>query len=87
MILKFKAASFHKDLKLTVYLNKKKVKEFNVRTGLKDYSIILDKNLVSGINMAYFIFNKGFRPSDIIKGSMDNRKLFARFTFIKLEKQ
>lgn len=82
LILKFKAATFYKNLKLTIYINKKKVKTFVVETEPKEYTVILDKNLKKGINMVYFIFNEGFRPSDIIKGSMDNRKLSAQFTEI-----
>ena len=78
--LNFKAASFYQKQNVTVYLNKKKVKTLPITTEYKNYSVFLGNNFNQGINTIYFIFEKNFRPFDVIPGSLDKRRLSGQFT-------
>lgn len=85
MILNFDASSFYKDQPVTIYVNEKKVNEVFVNTIIKTRQLKINKNyLQSGINTVYFIFNKSYRPFDVIPGSLDKRELSGQFTKIWL---
>jgi len=85
--LHFIAASFYKDQPVTIYLNKKKVAKINISTQVKEYSVPIGIKFEIGINMVYFIFDKYYLPSNIIPGSLDQRKLSSKFSKIWLVDQ
>ena len=78
-ILHFKTSAFNKSQPVTIYLNKKKVAKINISTEMKEYSVPVDIKFETGINTVYFMFDKYYRPSDIISGSLDKRQLAAKF--------
>ncbi|MFA6532560.1 MAG: hypothetical protein WCT22_01005 [Patescibacteria group bacterium] len=82
--LRFKAASIKENTKMSVYLNKEKIDEISLGTSMKNYQISINKNLISGINYFYFISDKAYIPAEIIPGSLDLRKLSAKFSEIYL---
>lgn len=82
MDLNFKAESFNKDIKLSIYLNKDKVGDVEMSRVIKDYQIPVNKDFEKGINYVYFISDKAYIPAKIIPGSLDQRKLSAKFTKI-----
>lgn len=81
--LKFKVGSFYKDLNLSIYLNREKIKKINIKENPDEYMIELN-NINKGINFIHFIFNEGFRPNEVIQGSLDKRKLSGKFYKIDL---
>lgn len=83
-ILHFKAAAFNKDQPVTIYLNKKKITKINVSTIIKEYSVSIDTKFEPGINMIYFVFDNYYRPTDVIPGSLDQRRISAKFLKIYL---
>lgn len=83
-ILHFKAEAFNKDQKVTIYLNKKKITKINVLATIKEYSVPIDMEFESGINMIYFMFDNYYRPIDVIPGSLDQRRIAAKFFKIYL---
>jgi len=84
--LRFKAGSFYKDLKLTIYLNKKRVDELILSPEPMEYIVELDNNIKIGINTIYFIFDKSYKPADVIEGNMDYRSLSGKFYYINILK-
>lgn len=82
--LNFKASSFYKDQRVTIYLNKEKIQEINLSTNAKEYSVPINNNLEKGINTIYFIFDKYYRPYDVVSGSLDERRLSGKFNKIWL---
>lgn len=77
--LHFDISAFNKDQPVTVYLNKKKITKINISTEKKEYSVPIDLKFETGINTVYFMFDRYYRPSDIIPGSLDKRQLAAKF--------
>jgi hypothetical protein len=76
MILHFISNTFNAKQPVSIYINKKKVGSLLTSPGMKGYQIEIKKELIlSGINKVYFIYKYAYRPSDIIKGSLDLRKL------------
>ncbi len=82
--LHFKAAAFNKDQSITIYLNKKKITNINISTIIKEYSVPINTKFEAGINKVYFMFDKYYRPVDVIPGSLDERKISAKFLEIYL---
>ena len=82
--LHFKVAAFNADQSVTIYLNKKKITKINISTQMTEYSIPIDTKLETGINTVYFMFDKYYRPADVIIGSLDERKISAKFFNIYL---
>lgn len=78
MMLNFQSEAFYKEQPVTIYLNKKKVIKINLSTKKKNYSIPIDKEFSEGINTVYFVFDKYYRPYDILPNSMDKRQLSAK---------
>lgn len=85
--LHFEAAAFYKDQSVTVYLNKKKIAKINISTEMKEYSVPVATKFETGINTIYFIFNKYYLPSNVIPGSLDQRRLSGKFSKIWLVNQ
>ena len=85
--LNFKASTFNKDQFVTIYLNKKKVAKINISTTIKEYSVPINTKLEEGINKIYFMFDEYYRPIDVIPGSLDERRLSAKFIKIWLVEQ
>lgn len=77
--LHFKVSAFNKGQPVTIYLNKKKVTKINISTEMKEYSVPINIKLETGINTVYFMFDRYYRPSDIIPGNLDKRQLAAKF--------
>lgn len=82
--LNFKALVFHKDQQVTIYLNKKKAAKVNISTVMKEYSVPINIQFKQGINTVYFIFDKYYRPADVISGNLDKRRLAGQFNKIWL---
>lgn len=82
--LNFKASAFYKDQQITIYLNKKKIARIDMTTDVKEYSIPINENFQPGINTVYFIFDRYYRPFDVISGSLDKRQLSGQFYQIYL---
>lgn len=85
--LNIRAATFHQPQETTVYLNREKVAKIKLTTELRDYSIPIDKKFKTGINTVHFIFQRGYRPANVIPGSLDQRRLAAKFTRIFLSEK
>lgn len=85
--LNFEAAAFYKDQPVTVYLNKKKVAKINISTEMKEYSVPIFTKFETGINTVYFMFDKYYLPSNVIPGSLDERRLSGKFIKIWLTNQ
>ena len=79
MILNFQAEAFYKEQPVTIYLNKKKVTKINLSTKKKNYSIPINEEFNEGINTVHFIFDKYYRPYDVIPNSQDKRRLAGKF--------
>lgn len=82
--LHFQTAAFYKEQSVTIYLNKKKIGKLLISPEMKEYTLPVEQEFEPGINFIYFIFEKGFKPSDVMKGSLDQRQLAAQFTTIYL---
>lgn len=82
--LNFKVAAFKKSQFVTIYLNKKKIGRISISTEAKKYLIPIITKFEAGINKIYFIFDESYRPADIIPGSLDERKISAKFLNIYL---
>lgn len=78
MTLNFQAEVFYKEQPVTIYLNKKKVAKIYISKAIKEYTIPIDTEFETGINTIYFMFDKYYRPYDIIPNSMDKRQLSAK---------
>lgn len=85
--LNFRAAAFHQSQAVDIYLNREKAATAEISTEMQDYRIPLDKTFKSGINTIHFIFPKGYFPAEVIPGSLDERRLAAKFTKIFLTDQ
>lgn len=79
MILNFQVEAFYKEQPLIIYINKKKVAKLNIKTKKQNYSIPISKDLDKGINTIYFVFDRYYRPFDVIPNSLDKRQLAAKF--------
>jgi len=88
-ILNFKANSFYKDNLVAIYANKKKVSKVLISANKnKSYEVLINKDdLNKGINTFYFIFDKVYYPKNVISGSMDERKISAKFYNIFLKEK
>lgn len=85
--LKLRMAAFNEDQNMTIYLNKKKVAKINISGAMREYSVPINLKFEKGINTIYFIFEKYYIPSKVIQGSLDERKLSAKFNKIWLTNQ
>ncbi len=80
MTLNLRVASFANNQTLTIYVNKKKLKEIMVKTDMNIYSVKVPKEyLEAGINHFYYIFDESYQPSEIIENNLDKRKLGGKF--------
>lgn len=82
--LNFQAAAFHKELSLTVYLNRKLLGQLPVSTEMKEYSLPVLGEFETGINTIHFIFDQSFSPAEVLPNNLDARKISAKFIKIYL---
>lgn len=82
--LNFTAAAFNKGQTVTIYLNKKEIAKVNISMEMKDYLVPIDQVFVPKLNTMHFIFDKYYLPSEIIPGSLDKRRISAKFSKIWL---
>jgi len=87
LVLNFEAESIYKDIPLTIYVNKEKVGRIDVAKNKKKYSLPINNETLNGLNMVYFIFDKSYRPADIIPGNLDRRQLSAKIYSINISKR
>jgi len=83
--LNFKVAAFYKDQPVIIYLNKKKVARIDISTEEREYSVPINTKFKAGINKIYFIFDDSYQPTDVIPGSLDERKISAKLFNIYLK--
>lgn len=83
--LQFMAASFYRAQKVTVYVNKQRIARIRMETRMKQYSVPVPPGYVNtGINTVFFVFEKMYRPFDVMSGSTDMRYLSAKFNNVQL---
>ena len=88
LVLHLEAASFYKSIPLKVFINKKLIDQLVMDSNFKKYQLEISKNNIeNGINTVYFIFDKGYQPSKVISGNLDERRLSSQFKKIWLDEK
>lgn len=80
----FTGASFIKENKARIYINKKYIKEIIFTPKIESYEIALPMKLNKGINTVYIIFDKVYKPSEVLGGE-DQRNIAAKFYKVRIK--
>lgn len=84
--LNFTSKAFYKDMPVTVYVDKKKIAKTTIPLSEKNFTLPIDFNLETGLHTVYFIFDRYYRPYDVISNNGDLRELSAFFEKISLKR-
>lgn len=84
--LNFTSKAFYRDMPVTIYVDKKKIAKTTIPLNEKNFTIPVDFNLDAGMHTVYFMFDKFYRPFDVIDNSGDLREISAFFKKISFEK-
>lgn len=81
----FEIASFYAPQKITIYLNNQLLGEKNISIDRNRYQIQTKNNLIKGLNRIDIIYSNSFRPSDVVKNSLDERALAIKFYSLQIK--
>lgn len=83
--LKFKSKSLNSKQTITIYLNRKKLKDLMLTQKTRSYKLILDSDFFhSYFNIITFKFSNTEKPFNILKKTSDERDLAAFFSELEI---
>lgn len=83
--LTIEALSLSKPQEITVYIDDIMIGKTSIDTVWGRYSLPIDSLINPGVHRLKFTYSNGYRPMDVVPGSLDNRVLYVNFKEIKLE--
>lgn len=85
VFMNFRAKTADKHQNVSVYINKKKVNQFTMTPGFKNYHLPFISHTKTGLNTITLRFSDTIEPAKVISQSKDRRSLAAFFTDLTIQ--